>query len=203
MDADRVDPLEMVFAEIGDLERRLDQVACEPLHRDVGQQDLVGICGILQSRRRRQRRTEIVALAACPRQPGVDAEPDLEPSGRAPISVAHGALCLDRRHHRIERVVEDREHAVAGRSEGISAMAADCSMQNAVMLVHRVQHVVWVAAQERGAAHDVGGEDRLFAAVCRQFRDVGRHHGRLLDHARSPERSGIWKWADRHAERSP
>src|SRR5207248_7560366 len=98
-------------------------------HGHARQQDLIGVRRTLQSRRRRQRRAEEVVVAARARQPGVDAEADLQPPGGAPRNAAHLALRFDGGLHRIEWPVEDRQHAVAGRAEGIARMTAESIAQ--------------------------------------------------------------------------
>src|SRR6516165_11214137 len=107
VNADRFDALEMVFAEIGQLERCLNQIAGQSLHGDVRQQDLIGVCRALQSRGCRQRRAEIIVLAARASEPGVNPEPELEAAGRPPRSVAHFALRLDGRQNGVQGLVED------------------------------------------------------------------------------------------------
>ena len=178
----RFDALEMVFAEVGQLERRPHEVGRQPLHGHARQQDLIGVGRALQSRRRRQRGAEEIIVPARPRQPGVDAEADLQPPGGAPGDPAHLALCFDGGLHRIERPVEDRQHAVAGRAEWIAGMTADRVAQNLVVQIHGVHHVVGIAAQQRGRAHDIGGEDRPFPDIRRCFRRFGPGHHVAFNH---------------------
>src|SRR5215472_3298887 len=97
-------PLTMMFAQVGQLEGVLRQLACQPLHGGVREQDLVGVGRALQSRGGWQRGAEKIPLAARARQARVNTEPDLEPPGRAPRNLAHLALRLDS-YHGIERPV--------------------------------------------------------------------------------------------------
>ena len=165
MDTDRLDALEMMLAQIGQLERGAQRLACQPLHSVLRQQDLIRIGRALQSRGRWQGGAEKIPLAARARQARVNTEPDLEPPRRAPRDVAHLALRLDRSHHRIERPVECRQHAVARASEGIAGMAADRSMEDLIVQIHRRHHVIGKVAQQRRAAHDVGRENCSFVAI--------------------------------------
>ena len=90
---------------------------------------------------------------------------NLQPSGGRPRRhPAHLALRLDRRHHGIQRPVENRQHAVPGVPERIAGMPADGGMQDLVVQIHGAHHVIGIAAQQGGAAHDVGGENRALTA---------------------------------------
>ena len=63
---DRFDALEMVVAEVGELERRPQQVGGKPLHGDARQQDLIGVGGALQPHGRRQSGAEEVVSRRAP-----------------------------------------------------------------------------------------------------------------------------------------
>jgi hypothetical protein len=62
-------------------------------------------------------------------------------------------------------------------------MAADGGVEDVVVQIHRGQHVVGEAAEQGGAAHYIGGENRAFPAAGRGF---GADHGSGLRQHKSP-----------------